>query len=328
MNLFWKRVPKTAKFEQQMADSHEMYLAFEKTKNSEQLKEYQDLKEIDFTQAKHQYKGDSEYKESPLYQKEQRFALLSEHTDIKNYLLYEKSDKLDFYKRFEQVRFDEFAGNNLDTYEWASAYRWSHEQIKGNYSTEDEYQGYTEGRNTHVVDGQLQIVTKRDDIKARMWHSTKGFVTKDYKFSSDLITGRDHLSSEGCVMIKFKVEGARAPLQHFIRAYDAKSQRCITIMESLSKRKFMVGRSSVNNGKKTALHNQIRGLNLEKDFHILDVEWNNEVVSWKINGLLIHQENKLEANSLMHIAIGTHVTGAKGGEGKLIVDYIRYFKRK
>lgn len=328
MNLFWKRITSTAKFEQEMADLHEDFHSFEKTKTSDLLKEFTDLSEIDFAQAKQQYKQKGEYQASDLYPKEQRFNQLNEDSDIKNYLRYENSHKLDFYKHFEQTISEEFSGNKLNEEEWVNAYRWSNDHINGNYTSEGEYQAYTEGVNTDVIDGELHISTKRKDTEGRIWDKKKGFCTKPFKYTSDLIAGKEHLTDEGCVMVKFKVEGSQRPLQHFIRAYDAKNKRCITLMESLSKRKFVVGRSSIQNGKLVDLHNTIKGVNLQKDFHIIEVEWNKEIVSWKLNGHLIHQESRLIDSRNMHLVIGSRLTGAKGKEGKIVVDYIRYFKRK
>lgn len=324
MNLFWKRIPKTAKFEQEMADHHELYHAFVKTEKSEILAEYKELAEINFKQAKKQFKKKEEYKESPLYEKEIRFNELQQDSDIKNYLRYENTDAFDFVKRFTQVHSEEFSGNKLDTEHWLNAYRWSYKQIKGNYSNPGEFQAYTEGDNTEVIDGQLHIITKRKDAEGRVWSEQKGFITSPFKYTSDLITGESFTNEGGCILIKFKLDGTKKPLQHFIRTYDEKNQRATTIMESISKRKFIVGRS-LRGHKETDLYSNISGINLEKDFHILELEWNTEVVSWRLNGYLIHQDSRVAKISDLHLAIGSRLTGEKDSEGKIIIDYIRVF---
>lgn len=325
MNLFWKRIAKTAKFEQEMANRHALYHTFVKTEKSELLKEYKELADIDFKQAQKQFKNTSEYKESPIYEKETRFNKLHQDRDIKDYLLYEKSNAFDFQERYTQVSFDEFSGNSLDTSRWQYAYKWSHDHIKGNYSNADEFQAYTEGGNTQVIDGQLHIMTKRKSAQGRVWSSEKGFVNKPFDFTSDLISGIKPTSESGCILIKFKTESSSKALQHFIRAYDAKHQRCITLLESKAKRKFMVGRSIRG---KNDLYSKITGLNLEKDFHILEVEWNSEIISWRINGHLIHQDSKMAEMKEYHLTIGSKVTSKKGGEGKIIVDYIRVYDER
>lgn len=324
MNLFWKRIPKTATFEQNMANSHELYHTFVKTEKSALLVEYKELAAINFKQAKKQFKKTEDYIASPLHAQELRFTELQQDSDIKNYLRYEKSDAFDFVKQFKQVHFEEFSGNKLDKKQWVNAYRWSQDQIKGNYSNPGEFQAYTEGENTEVIDGQLHIITKRKDADGRVWTNDKGFVTKPFKHTSDLITGESITNAKGCVLIKFKLEGAKKPLQHFIRAYDQKNQRCITIMESRSIRKFSVGRS-MRDSKITDLYSKISGINLEKDFHILEMEWNSEVVSWRLNGYLIHQDTRISKINDVHLAIGSCLKSKKGGEGKIIIDYIRTF---
>jgi len=324
MNLFWKRIPKTAKFEQDMADRHELYHSFVKTEKSKLLADYKELSEVNFKQARKQFKTKAEYLNSPLYEKEVRFKELSQDSDIKNYLRYEKSDAFHFIKRFTQIHAEDFSDNKLDNKRWANAYRWSHEHIKGNYSNPGEFQAYTEGENTEVIDGQLHIITKRKDANGRVWSEKKGFITAPFKYTSDLITGESFTNGGGCILIKFKLDGTEKPLQHFIRTYDEKNQRSTTVMESLSKRKFRVGRS-LRAHKETDLYSDIKGINLEKDFHILELEWNSEVVSWRLNGYLIHQDSRVAKISDLHLAIGSRLTGEAGSEGKIIIDYIRVY---
>lgn len=325
MNLFWKRIPKTAKFEQEMADRHELFHTFVKTEKSELLAEFKELAEINFKQAKKQFKKKSDYTESELFQKEVRFKELQQDTDIKNFLRFEKSNAFDFTKQFKQFFYDEFAANKLDAKKWINAYRWSHQHINGNYSNPNEFQAYTEGENTEVIDGQLHIITKRKDAEGRVWTANKGFVKQPFKYTSDLISGENHLTEKGCILVKFKLDGAKKPLQHFIRVYDDKNQRCITLMESFSARKFRVG-SSLKDRKSTDFYSLVSGLNLEKDFHILEMEWNSEIVIWRINGHLIHQDSNIPNMKEMHLSIGSLLSGKKGGEGKIIIDYIRIFK--
>lgn len=324
MNLFWKRLPNTANFEQNMADHHELYHTFVKTEKSDLLSEYKELAAINFKQAKKQFKKKEDFLESPLHKNELRFKELQQDSDIKNYLRFEKSDAFNFIKRFKQIHFEEFSGNKLDTKEWLNSYRWSHAQIKGNYSNAGEFQAYTEGENTEVIDGQLHIITKRKDADGRVWTANKGFSTSPFKYTSDLITGKSFTNKKGCILIKFKLVGAQKPLHHFIRAYDEKNQRVITIMESLSKRKFKVGRS-IRGQQDSDLYSKISGINLEKDFHILEMEWNTEVISWRLNGLVIHQDSRVIDINNLHLAIGSRLTEKKGGEGKIIIDYIRVF---
>lgn len=327
MNLFWKRIPTTAKFEQEMADSHELYHTFVKTEKSELLAEYKELADINFKQAKRQFKKKKEYTKSPLHEKELRFKELQQDSDIKNYLRYEKSNAFDFIKHFTQVHFEEFSGNKLDTKQWLNTYRWSPKQIKGCYSNPGEFQAYTKGENTEVIDGQLHIITKRKDAEGVVWTENKGFITSPFKYTSDLITGESFTNDKGCILIKFKLDGAQKPLQHFIRAYDDKNQRVTTIMESLSKRKFSVGRS-LRDHQNADLYSKISGINLEKDFHILEMEWSTEIVSWRLNGHLIHQDSRIPKISNLHLAIGSRLTGKKESEGKIIIDYIRIFHKR
>jgi len=326
MNLFWKRIANTGKFEQEIANRHALYHAFVRTEKSALLDEYKELSGIDFKKAKKEFKKKADYEQSSMYEKELRFKELNQDRDILNYLKFEKRNAFTFNGQFKQVAFEEFSGNKLDTNRWVNAYRWSHAHIKGNYSNANEFQAYTEGDNTEVIDGQLHIITKRKDAEGRVWDKDKGFITKPFQYTSDLISGNTFSTEKGSVLIKFKLQGAHKPLHHFIRAYNDDNQRCITLMESLSKRKFIVGRTQRNG--KDKLFNTITGLNLEKDFHILQLEWNTEVVTWRINGTLIHQDSRVDDMTAMHLTIGSYLSGSKGAEGKIIIDYIRTYNER
>ncbi len=325
MNLFWKRIPKTANYEQDIADRHELYHVFIKTEKSALLSEYKEFAEIDFNKAKKQFKKKEDYLNSELAEKEKHFNKLQQDSDIKNYLKYEKSNAFDFSKQFKQFFTDDFSVNKLDSKKWINAYRWSYNHIKGSYSNPNEFQAYTEGENTEVIDGQLHLITKRKDAEGRVWNKENGFVLKPFKYTSDLISGENHLTAKGCIQIKFKTLGASKSLQHFIRIFDDKNQRSITLMESVSKRKFRVGRSSKDK-KQSDFYSTISGKNLEKDFHLLELEWNSEVVIWRLNGYTIHQDSRIPNIKDMHLCLGSCLLNEKGNEGKMIVDYIRIFK--
>ncbi len=326
MNLFWKRIPKTAAFEQKIIDNHALYHAVVKTEKSDLLAEYRELAEINFKQTKKQFRSKKAYRQSPMYEKELRINALKQDSDIKQFLHVEQSNAFDFIKHYKEIYLDDFSGHDLDKEQWINAYRWSYRHIKGNYSNINEFQAYTEGKNTEVIDGQVHIVTKRKEAEGRIWHKDKGFLKKSFKFTSDLITGESHLNRSGCVLIKFKLEGACKALQHFIRAYDDNNQRCITLLESLSPRKFRIGRSLKTKEGQDDFYSNVSGINLEKDFHILELEWNSEIMSWRINGRLIHQDFRMPEIRNMHLTIGSRLTKEAGGEGRIIVDYIRYYR--
>lgn len=326
MNLFWKRLPKTNIYELEMANRHEAYNSLVRLEESQLLEEYQALTEINFKLDRKQFKNRKEYEKSPLYKKELRFKEIAEDSDIKNYLKYAKSDNLSFIKQHKQVFFEEFSGNSgLDKTQWISAFRWSDDLLHGCYSSEDEYQAYSEGKNTDVIDGQLHLTTKRKDAEGRAWTTNKGFVTKNYKFTSDVISGESHLEKTGSVIIKFRVEGAKKPLQHFIRACDDKNQRSISILETFGSKKFKVGHTERN---KQGLFSKVTGKNLEKDFHILELSWTEEIMNWRLNGLLIHQDTTFPYMDHMHLLIGSKLNSPKEQEGKIIIDYIRIYGKR
>ena len=325
MNLFWKRLPKTSRFEQEMADRHEAYNALVRLEESHLLEEFEALSEINFKLDKKEFKRQEDYEKSPLFEKEQRYRDLLEDSDIKTYLKYHHSDDLNYFKQRKQVFYDEFSGDHLDDSQWVSAFRWSYNALNGSYSLPTDCQAYSEGENTDVIDGQLQIITKRKDVEGRVWTADKGFVTKSFKFSSDVISGESHLEREGTVVVKFKLDGAQQSLQHFIRACDDKNQRCISLFESLGIRKFKVGHMQKDS---RGMFSNVTGKNMQKDFHIIELDWNSEIMSWRLNGVLIHQDTTFPEMDKMHLLLGSKVNGEKAQEGKIIVDYIRIYGQR
>lgn len=322
MNLFWKRLPDTSKYEQEMANRHEAYHAYVRLEESQLLNEYKALAEINFKLDKKEFKHKEDYEKSALYEKELRFLELQKDSDIKNYLKYHNSDKLDFFKRYKEVFIEDFSDKRIDELQWVPAFRWSYNQMHGCYSLENEYQAYSEGQNVDVINGQLQVITKRKDSEGRKWTEKKGFTTENYKFTSDVISGESHLEKSGSVIIKFKLDGAKKPLQHFIRACDDKNQRCISLLETFGIRSFKVGHTQ---REKQGLYSKVTGKNLQKDFHILELDWNSEIMSWRLNGLLIHQDTAAPDMDRLHLLIGSKVNNPKGEEGKIIIDYIRIY---
>ena len=326
MNLFWKKIPRTSILEQEMTNHHILYHAFVKTEKTALLEEYKELSTINFKSVKKEYKNKAEYNNSTMREKELRYQTLSKDSDIKNYLHYEKSNKLKFHENFTQSSFEEFSGKEIDSNKWDNSYKWSYDQMKRNYSNANEFQAYTEGENTAVIDGLLQISTKQKNTEGRCWDEKRGFIMKPYNYTSDVISSNTFTSDKGCVIIKFKLSGASKSLHHFIRAYDSKNQSCITLLESKSKRSFVVGRNI--RGENNSDFSKITGINLEKNFLLLELEWNKEVISWRINGHLIYQKSNKVDMANMHLAIGSYLSNPNGNEGNIMIDYIRYFKER
>jgi len=248
---------------------------------------------------------------------EQRFEKLAKNPDI----IFYENEKPERFKKHRALTLsfqDEFKWNTLDNSHWAFGFHYRKNEMIGNHSFANEKQANNAGQNVSVEDGILKIATKHEILHARAWHPTKGFIEKEFHFTSDVLqTARKFRQKRGAFRAKIRCTGnlhhafwmgADSKLPHLnIFHYDGKN---ITL----------------GNANKNVVDGiKITGLN-PSDYYIYTLIWSEKELIWMINNLEVYRTSSNIPTEAMYLAFNSFITEKqKGSAGSLEVDWVRAY---
>lgn len=304
------------------------YKNFEGLKDSYIIKEYESLKaEVnteEFQERNEWWKDNKRWTKTEEYAKEQRFYALKK---TENIAFYEKTDP----KKFEKINEwaltfeDNFDGTSLDD-KWADGFFHRASSLKNVYCFEGEKQANTDGENVRVASGELNIDTKLETKKGLVWNQQKGFVEKDFMFSSGVVNnGKAFSQKYGKVIAKIKVDNIN-DVNHAVWIGTDGMIPHINLF-SFNGKNIVVGACDEVNGRLKKEKEVIKGIT-PSDYYIYTVEWNEREIKWSVNNLEV-KKVPMNAEKAMHISAGSRIPAAsKGGQSVLKIDWIKVYTHK
>lgn len=255
---------------------------------------------------------------TPEYAKEQRFYELANNKDI-IFFLKEKPERFEKYKQLKLTFQEDFDWNTLDKSNWNFGFHYKSSGLIENHSFANEQQANNNGRNVSVEDGILKIATKHENIKAAAWHPTKGFIDKEFNYTSDVLQLAEKFrQNKGVFKAKIRVKGninhafwlgADQKLPHVnIFHFDGK---CINVG---------------NTNKNLVDGIKIKGLNPHK-FYIYTLRWAEKEMVWLINNLEVHRTSSNIPNETMYMVFNSFITQKqKATTGLMEVDWVKVYQ--
>lgn len=283
------------------------------------IKEYEQLKAIvshpEFV-AKNEFWGNPQrWHTTAEYVKEQRFYELDKNPDI---AFYNKQNAASFeVLRKQQITFfEQFDWNTLDKSRWNYGFAYKSPALLANHSFANEKQANNKGKNVSVVDGKLRISTERENVKAPAWHPTKGFIEKEFEYTSDVLQSADSFrQKKGKFSAKIRCTGN---LHHAFWLGTDKKLPHINIFHW--------------DGKKVKMGNaaqqvwdgvEISGLN-PANFYIYTLEWTEKELIWSINNYEVYRTAGNLPKEEMYLAFSSFISEKmKGDTGMLEVDWVK-----
>jgi hypothetical protein len=184
----------------------------------------------------------------------------------------------------------------------------------------NERQANTGGAN--VVGGkELTIATKIQNFKSPTWHTAKGFIEKDYEFTSDVINGSAVFGQKGGY-IRAKIRFTGSPRHAFWLANGEKLPH-INIMLGNGK-KVEVGVYDKNGNYYSA---KIRGINTS-EYQIYSLYWTENELVWLINNVVVFRTS-FTLNEKLFPVFNSFIPAKKhASEGKLQVKWLEFYEVK
>ena len=254
------------------------------------------------------------------YQQEVRFKQLAAMADIVFYLQQDKQE-LDRLMQRRIVFSDEFGWRTLSDSQWRAGFGYDNPKLLRVHSFVNEQQANSGGRNVGTVDNKLTLFTKREKAASPAWDAKKGFVSKDFDYTSDIITTADTFRQKGGLfMAKIRITGK---IHHALWLGSGKKLPVISLFHFNGK-KIVVGSHSANgfNGE------VIGGISAEK-YYIYSLRWTDRELIWSINNIEVFRTSRDVPQEQLYLAISSFIDEhQRASEGQINVAWVRVYADK
>ena len=285
------------------------------------LKEFELLKikvaSPEFKKANDFWANENRWHNTPEFAQQERFYELAKNPDIVFYEN-EKPQRFEKYRAMTLSFQDEFDWNTLDKSHWNFGFHYKSDKLIGNHSFSNEKQANYSGKNVSVVEGILKLVTKHEKVRVRAWDTSKGFIEKEFNYTSDVLqTAESFRQKQGVFRAKLRCTGN---VQHAFWLGAESKLPHISIFH------FNGKAITLGNANKNVVDGiQIKGLN-PAQFYIYTLIWSAKELVWMINDLEVYRTASNIPLDSMYLAFNSFISQKqKGSAGSLEVDWVRTY---
>jgi len=312
------------------SDTLKKYKQFEHSKayknyirfyNSYIIKEFELLKTKvatpEFKEANDFWANETRWHNTPECAQEQRYYELAKNPDIVFYVN-EKPERFEKNRAMTLSFQDEFDWNTLDKSHWNFGFHYKSEKLLGDHSFSNEKQAYHSGKNVSVANGILRLSTKHEKVTSRAWDTTKGFIDKEFNYTSDVLqTAKTFRQSCGIFRAKLRCTG---DLQHAFWLGAESKLPHINIFH------FNGKLITLGNANKNLFDGiKIKGIN-PAQFYIYTLIWSKKELIWMINDLEVYRTVSNVPTDSMYLAFNSFISQKqKGSAGNLEIDWVRTY---
>ena len=320
-----KEVRNSLELKQMYAFEHskeyKAYLTYRDSKLPARFKEL--VKKVTSDEFKKEFafwSNPNRYKTTDEYQQEVRLKQLAAMADI---VFYFKQDvnQIELEETWSPVFEDEFDWAKLSDSKWRAGFVYANPKLPKIHSYANEQQAYSGGKNVGTVDGKLHLFTKAERMTAPAWDTKKGFIEKDYEYTSDVIQTADHFQQKGGLFIaKVRVEGR---MHHAI--WLGKNQKLPLInLFHYNGKQIVIG----NHTEKGFDGTTISGIS-PRQYYIYGLRWNENELIWYVNNVEVYRTKRNVPQEKLFLAIHSFIDEKqRAQEGQINVAWIRVLEKK
>ena len=285
------------------------------------IKEFELLKNkvasSEFKKANDFWANENRWHTTPEYAQQTRYYELAKNPDI----IFYENEKPQRFEKYQSLTIsfqDEFDWNTLDKSRWDFGFHYKSDKLIGNHSFSNEKQANYSGKNVSVDEGILKLATKHEKVIARAWDFSKGFIEKEFNYTSDVLQTADSFRQKGGVFrAKLRCNG---DIQHAFWLGSESKLPHINIFH------FNGKAITLGNANKNLVDGvQIKGLN-PGQFYIYTLIWLNKELIWMINDLEVYRTASNIPTDSMYLAFNSFISQKqKGSAGNLEVDWVRTY---
>lgn len=308
------------------------YKNYLKLDGSETIQNYESLERYVFSPEFNQVKeymnqsGKQKFNQSDLKKKLDEYHQLKENSELKFYFKNKDHKRYDDFRNWK-LSFAEDFDNSLDMNRWTPRYYWGDKLMKDCYSLSGDYHLISEN-NVETNQGKLRIYTRQEKVKGKSWEPIHGFLEKDFDFTSGTVnTGHSFRQKFGRFEAKIKFN-KNFPVSHSFWMVGDKSVPHIDVVRADNMLTF---NQFWKNGSPT-IHksvNKIKTTRYNGDFYIYSVEWTENALEWKLNGITVAKQTQGVPQEPMYLAIssGIYKEGLNLAHPAVMeVDWVRVYE--
>lgn len=203
---------------------------------------------------------------------------------------------------------------------WKSGFHYTNKNLKTDHSYYNEQAAYNYGKNAFAAGSILSVETKKENVTASAWHPTKGFITKDFAWTSDVLQTADTFqTTKGLFLAKVRVSGGANAAMYLATG---ERQPVLKMMQWDGKQVSAGVRTNKDEASIT-IQNLKAG-----QWYIYGIQITDKEVVWSVNG----QEILRIKNNFGDISFFPAITeflpeGKTAGAGKIEMDWIRVYDK-
>jgi hypothetical protein len=301
------------------------YSNYLNTDGSTRLARYNELKDYvatpEFKKQKEYLLDKKRFEKTDMFRQLAEYDKLKKDPDIIWYYKTKDSNKFDILKQRELTFSDEFDGDKLDSKKWLTNHYWGEKLLKDRYSVHPDIQAFT-GDNFEVRNSLLKIHIKPQKVSGTSWISDKGFIKKDFNYTSGIInTGNSFRQKYGIFSAKIKL-GDPNTKNAFWMLSDKIAPHIDICRASKGKVWFDYFTGNGSNPVTSV------GSRYSNDFFIYTLEWTADKLVWKVNNTEVMTQTSNVPQVPMYVILAGALDKPISGMATMEVDWIRVYQPK
>lgn len=307
-----------AEFEK--SDEFKAYLNCRDSKLPEKFKELSAEVSSDEFKKQHAFwSNPNRWKTTEGYQQEVRFKQLSANPDIMFYMQ-QNAAEIERMEKLHSTFSDECDWIKLSESKWRPGFAYNNPKLPTQHSFANEKQANNGGNNVGSLDGKIQLFTKKEKVTAPAWDPKKGFINKDFDYTSDIIQTADSFrQKEGIFMAKIRIEGN---IHHAFWLGSGERLPLISIFHYNGKN-ITVGNYTRNGFDGTV----VRGISPRK-YYIYSIRWTSREIIWLVNNVEVYRTSNNLPSGKLFLALSSFIDEKqRGEEGLLSVAWVRVYEQ-
>lgn len=298
------------------------YKSYEEYKASTLSKRYEELEKLTGEEAFQKenafWMNPKRWLSTDEHAAEARMAQLASSPDIRFFLSKDAKD-IETKEAWKLTFADEMQWGRLDESAWKSGFSYKSKKLLAQHSFANEQQANNNGKNTGAAGGCLALLTKRETVTAPAWDEKKGFINKEFQYTSDVVQTADAFrQQEGLFMIKLRCTGAI----HHAAWLGADGKLPLVNLFHFNGKKIVLGNVGIKG---------FDGITLSgipsSQYYIYSLRWTKNELIWYVNNFEVFRTSANIPAESLYLALSSFIAAnQKPQEGRLEVDWVRVYK--
>ncbi|MBN1115616.1 MAG: family 16 glycosylhydrolase [Bacteroidales bacterium] len=298
--------------------------------NSDKLLKFEALSEYikteEFLEKKKylELKPVTRWQQSEVYKQLAEFEKLKKSEKIVWYFKTRGHKKFDWIQNWSVTFEDDFDKGSVDSKKWLTKYYWGEETIGDTYSLENEKHFISEGKNLELNGTVLKIVTKSEKNMGKAWTMEHGFIPREYNYSSGIInSGKSFRQKYGYFEAKIKFAKNSNLINAFWMVGEQNTPH-INVVEATNKCNF-----GIRYDDNVKIKKSISRSRYSADFHVFSLEWDENTIVWRINGLDVKTiKGKVPSEEMyLNLSAGLYKETNLGLPDSMEIDWVRCYQK-